>query len=214
VGGLAQTAQAAGLPGTTISHVTTTPFGWTARLLLRPGQTIGDAILQREALESALDARPRSVRLEGRPRPRTAGPAEGRSPRPSRRAVPWASPQAGSIRRPLQPGVWETGDPLAVSLANQHTLIVGATGSGKSMLLTSWSANGLADVGTRTDDLSKAGGGRADRAGVVQEPHDLEPEVARASHGPAQVAAFAAALTISMRLISAPEWRMERTIQR
>jgi hypothetical protein len=41
--------------------VTTTPFGWTANLLLRPGQTIADAIRQREALESALDARPRSV---------------------------------------------------------------------------------------------------------------------------------------------------------
>jgi S-DNA-T family DNA segregation ATPase FtsK/SpoIIIE len=49
--------------------------------------------------------------------------------------IPWAGPQAGSIRRPLQPGVWETGDPVAVSLANQHTLIVGSTGSGESMLL-------------------------------------------------------------------------------
>ena len=49
--------------------------------------------------------------------------------------IPWAGPQAVSIRRPLQPGVWETGDPVAVCLANQHTLLVGATGSGKSMLV-------------------------------------------------------------------------------
>ena len=53
-------------------------------------------------------------------------------------------------------------------------------------------ANGLPNVGTRTDDLRKAGGGRADRAGVVEEPDDLEAEVAGAGHGPAQVAALAA----------------------
>jgi FtsK/SpoIIIE family len=54
---------------------------------------------------------------------------------PHAASIPWAGPQAGSIHRPLHPGVWETGDPVAVSLAHQHTLIVGATGSGKSMLL-------------------------------------------------------------------------------
>jgi DNA segregation ATPase FtsK/SpoIIIE, S-DNA-T family len=54
---------------------------------------------------------------------------------PHAASIPWAGPQAGSIHRPLHPGVWETGDPVAVSLAHQHTLIVRATGSGKSMLL-------------------------------------------------------------------------------
>src|SRR5215217_8000844 len=122
-------------PGTTLSHLATTPFGWTAKLLLRPGQTIADAFRQREALESALDVRPRSVRLEedpGRARQVLVRVVE-RDPHAA--PIPWAGPQAGSIRRPLQPGVWETGDPVAVSLANQHTLLVGATGSGKSMLL-------------------------------------------------------------------------------
>ena len=53
-------------------------------------------------------------------------------------------------------------------------------------------ADGLADVGAGADDLGKAGGGRADRAGVVEEPDDLEAEVAGAGHGPAEVAAVAA----------------------
>jgi DNA segregation ATPase FtsK/SpoIIIE, S-DNA-T family len=134
-GGWPETAQAAGLTGTTLSHLTTNPFGWTATLLLRPGQTIADAIRQREALESALDLRPRSVRLEedpGRARQVLVRVVE-RDPHAA--PIPWAGPQASSIRRPLHPGVWETGDPVAVSLAHQHTLIVGATGSGKSMLL-------------------------------------------------------------------------------
>jgi S-DNA-T family DNA segregation ATPase FtsK/SpoIIIE len=134
-GGWAQIAQAAGLAGTTLSPATTTPFGWTATLQLRPGQTIADAIRQREALESALDLRPRSVRLEEDPSHARQVLVRVVERDPHAAPIPWAGPQAGTIRRPLQPGVWETGDPVAVSLANQHTLIVGATGSGKSMLL-------------------------------------------------------------------------------
>jgi S-DNA-T family DNA segregation ATPase FtsK/SpoIIIE len=135
VGGWAKTAQAAGLAGTTLSHLTTNPFGWTAKLRLRPGQTIADAIRQREALESALDVRPRSVRLEEDPSRARQVLVRVVERDPHAAPIPWAGPQANSIRRPLHPGVWETGDPVAVSLAHQHTLIVGATGSGKSMLL-------------------------------------------------------------------------------
>jgi S-DNA-T family DNA segregation ATPase FtsK/SpoIIIE len=135
LGGWPQTAQAAGLPGATLSQITTTPFGWTAKLLLRPGQTIADAVRQREALESALDVRPRSVRLEEDPSRARQVLLRVVQRDPHAAPIPWAGPAAGSIRRPLQPGVWETGDPVAVSLAHQHTLVVGATGSGKSMLL-------------------------------------------------------------------------------
>jgi S-DNA-T family DNA segregation ATPase FtsK/SpoIIIE len=135
VGGWAQTAQAAGLAGTTLSHATTNPFGWTATLLLRPGQTIADALRQREALESALDLRPRSVRLEEDPSRARQVLVRVVERDPHASPIPWAGPQASSIHRPLQPGVWESGDPVGVSLAHQHTLIVGATGSGKSMLL-------------------------------------------------------------------------------
>ena len=134
-GGWPETAQAAGLAGTTLSQLATTPFGWTAKLLLRPGQTIADAIRQREALESALDTRPRSVRLEEDPGRARQVLVRVMERDPHAAPIPWAGPQASSIRRPLQPGVWETGDPVAVSLAHQHTLLVGATGSGKSMLL-------------------------------------------------------------------------------
>jgi S-DNA-T family DNA segregation ATPase FtsK/SpoIIIE len=133
--GWAQTAQAAGLAGASLSQVATNPFGWTAKLLLRPGQTIADAIRQREALESALDVRPRSVRLEEDPSRARQVLLRVVERDPHAAPIPWAGPKAGSIRRPLEPGVWETGDPVTVSLANQHTLLVGATGSGKSMLL-------------------------------------------------------------------------------
>jgi energy-coupling factor transporter ATP-binding protein EcfA2 len=135
VGGWPETAQAAGLAGTTLSHLATNPFGWTATLRLRPGQTIADALRQREALESALDTRPRSVRLEEDPSRARQVLVRVVERDPHAAPIPWAGPQANSIRRPLQPGVWESGDPVAVSLAHQHTLLVGATGSGKSMLL-------------------------------------------------------------------------------
>ena len=82
-----------------------------------------------------MDVRPRSVRLEEDPSRARQVLVRVMERDPHAAPIPWAGPQASSIRRPLQPGVWETGDPVAVSLAHQHTLIVGATGSGKSMLL-------------------------------------------------------------------------------
>jgi S-DNA-T family DNA segregation ATPase FtsK/SpoIIIE len=133
--GWPQTAQAAGLAGATLSQVTTNPFGWTAKLLLRPGQTIADAARQRQALESALDVRPNSVRLEEDPRRARQVLLRVVQRDPHAAPIPWPGPTASSIRRPWQLGVWETGDQVAVCLAHQHTLIVGATGSGKSMLL-------------------------------------------------------------------------------
>jgi DNA segregation ATPase FtsK/SpoIIIE, S-DNA-T family len=135
LGGWPQTAQAAGLTGATLSQVTTNPFGWAAKLLLRPGQTTADAVRQREALESALDVRPRSVRLEEDPSRARQVVLRVVERDPHAAPIPWQGPAARSIRRPLHPGVWETGDPVAVSLAHQQTLIVGATGSGKSVLL-------------------------------------------------------------------------------
>jgi len=82
------------------------------------------------SLIEALDVRLRSVRLEDPSRARQVLlRVVERDPHAD--PIPWAGPQAGSICRPLQPGVWETGDPVTVTLAHQHTLLVGATGSGK-----------------------------------------------------------------------------------
>jgi S-DNA-T family DNA segregation ATPase FtsK/SpoIIIE len=133
--GWPQTAQAAGLAGATLNQLTTNPFGWTATLLLRPGQTIADAVRQRQALESALDVRPHSVRLEEDPRRARQVLLRVVQRDPHAAPIPWPGPAASSIRRPLPLGMWETGDPVGVCLAHQHTLLVGATGSGKSMLL-------------------------------------------------------------------------------
>jgi hypothetical protein len=128
-------AQAAGLTGAALREVRPILFGWTALLELRPGQTLDDAVRQQGALESALDAPPGAVRLEQDPIRRRRVRLRVLERDPHAQAIPYAGPTAGSIRRPITLGLSELGEPTAPLLAGYHALLVGTTGSGKSMLL-------------------------------------------------------------------------------
>jgi hypothetical protein len=52
-------------------------------------------------------------------------------------------------------------------------------------------ADRVANVRARANDLGQAGGGGADREKVVEEPDDLEAEVAGAGDGSAEVTTLA-----------------------
>lgn len=127
--------QAAGLTGAVLRDVRPILFGWTATIELRPGQTLDDAVRQQGALESALDAPPGAVRLEQDPIRRRRVRLRVLERDPHAQPVRFAGPTAGSIRRPIALGLSELGEPTAPLLAGYHTLLVGTTGSGKSMLL-------------------------------------------------------------------------------
>jgi hypothetical protein len=128
-------AEAAGAAGAVLLEVRPVLFGWTAVIELRLGQTLDDAVRQRGALESALDAPPGAVRLEQDPTRARRVRLRVLDRDPHATPIPYPGPTAGSIRRPLSLGLSELGEPTAPSFAGYHALLVGTTGSGKSMLL-------------------------------------------------------------------------------
>lgn len=128
-------AQAAGLAGAGLREVRPVLFGWTAVVELRPGQTLDDAARQQGALESALDAPPGAVRLEQDPTRRRRVRLRVLERDPHAQPIPYPGPTSGSVRRPIALGLSELGEPTAPNLAGTHALLVGTTGSGKSMLL-------------------------------------------------------------------------------
>jgi S-DNA-T family DNA segregation ATPase FtsK/SpoIIIE len=127
-------ADLAGLGGSNLQRVEVDPAGgWTARLLLRPGQTLDDVLAKLRALESALGLRPRAIEADEDPRlaRRVILRVQPRDPHAA--ALPWPGPPPdASITRPVVIGRYQDGTPTATPLAGQHALIAGATGSGKS----------------------------------------------------------------------------------
>lgn len=128
-------AENAGMPGSRIGSVAVDAWGWTARVILRKGTTPGQAIGKIPEIESALGARPGSLRIV---------PDENRADAivlriierdPHSDAISWPGTNATTISRPVGIGVSEDGRPVTVVLLRRHALIGGTTGSGKSGLL-------------------------------------------------------------------------------
>jgi S-DNA-T family DNA segregation ATPase FtsK/SpoIIIE len=128
-------AESAGIPGSRIASVAVDTWGWTARVILRKGTTPTQAIGKIEEIESALGARPGSLRIF---------PDDNRSDAIVIRVtekdlhsdpVQWSGTTATTITRPAGIGVAEDGRPVTVLLLRRHALIGGTTGSGKSGIL-------------------------------------------------------------------------------
>ncbi|MCW2932404.1 MAG: translocase ftsK [Actinomycetia bacterium] len=126
----------AGLADSRISSVVVDAWGWTARVILRKGDTPQHAIAQIPEIESALGTRPGSVHIT---------PDESRADAlvmrvtendPHADSVPWPGTQSATITRPVPIGVTGDGRPVSVLLLRRHALIAGTTGSGKSGILS------------------------------------------------------------------------------
>jgi S-DNA-T family DNA segregation ATPase FtsK/SpoIIIE len=139
----AEDAAAADLPGARLQAVDVAGDGqqWTARLLLPKGRTLADALARVPKLESALGLRPRAIRMEEDPtlarrvilRVVTRDPHIRSLPLPEFSGRP-------TVTRPILVAVYETGEPLRVTLLRKHALFGGATGAGKSTLLNAFLA--------------------------------------------------------------------------
>lgn len=125
-------AERIGLPGSRIMSAVVDAWGWTARLALRPGQTVNEAIGKLPAIESALGTRPGAVRVE--PDSSRANHLVMRvlDTDPHARALAWKPPAITSITEPLTLGLFEDASPVRVLLLRRHGLIGGVVGSGKS----------------------------------------------------------------------------------
>jgi hypothetical protein len=128
-------ANSVGLAGSRVMSAVVDAWGWTARIALRRGHTVADAIGKLPAIESALGTRPGAVRIEP-----DAARADHFLMRvlhtdPHARPVPWRTPDIHSITQPIPLGVFEDASPATVILLRRHALIGGVVGSGKSGVL-------------------------------------------------------------------------------
>jgi S-DNA-T family DNA segregation ATPase FtsK/SpoIIIE len=130
-----QIAGAAGLPGTQLQDVHLDAYGWSAGLLLPLGRVLKHVLEARTALESALEVRPRAVRIEEDPTLARRVRLRVVERDPFASPIPYPGPTMGSITHPMLLGAYEDGLPCTADLSHQHVFIVGATGSGKSVLL-------------------------------------------------------------------------------
>ncbi|MCQ4081140.1 FtsK/SpoIIIE domain-containing protein [Streptomyces sp. RB6PN25] len=136
-----EVAESIGLMGSQIVSATVDAWGWRARVSLRRGQTVADAVSRVPAIESGLGTRRGAVRVT---------PDETRADRfalrvlardPHAEPVVWTGPSAVSICDPIELGVYEDASPVRVSFLRRHALIGGIAGSGKSGVLNVILAN-------------------------------------------------------------------------
>lgn len=125
-------AERIGLPGARVMSAMVDKWGWTARMSLRPGQTVTEAVGKLPAIESALGTRPGAVRIE--PDSSRANHLVMRvlDADPHARALPWRPLDVTSVTQPITLGLFEDASPVRVLLLRRHGLVGGVVGSGKS----------------------------------------------------------------------------------
>jgi S-DNA-T family DNA segregation ATPase FtsK/SpoIIIE len=124
-----------GLPGSRIASVVVDAWGWTARLSLKRGTTVAQAIARIPEIESGLELRPGSVRVfpDGKHANRLVMRVVDSEPLAA--VIPWPGPGITSVTRLAEIGVSEDGRPVRVLLLRRNVLIGGIAGSGKSGIL-------------------------------------------------------------------------------
>lgn len=128
-----EVAHAVGLAGSRLQSATADVWGWHARFALARGQTIAEVISRLPAIESGLG----TFRGAARVYPTADGKANRFELRvldkdPHADAIAWPGPSATSITEPIDLGPFEDATPANVLLLRRHSLLGGATGSGKS----------------------------------------------------------------------------------
>jgi len=124
-----------GLPRSRIASVVVDTWGWTARVILRKGTTVAQAISRIPDIESGLELRPGSVRVfpDGKHANRLVMRVAETEPLAA--PLPWPGPSITSVTQPAEIGTSEDGRPVRVLLLRRNVLIGGIAGSGKSGVL-------------------------------------------------------------------------------
>jgi len=130
-----QIAESVGLTGSRVMSAVVDAWGWTARVALRRGHTVADALGKLAAIESALGTRPGAVRIEADQDRADHFLMRVLHTDPHSRPVPWHAPDVRSIAQPIPLGVFEDASPATVLLLRRNALVGGVVGSGKSGVL-------------------------------------------------------------------------------
>ncbi|MGH3303871.1 MAG: FtsK/SpoIIIE domain-containing protein [Streptosporangiaceae bacterium] len=128
-----EVAQAVGLAGSRVQSAAVDVWGWRARIALARGQTIADVTARLPAIESGLGTFRGAVRAY----PTVDDKANRFELRvltsdPHADAIAWPGPSGTSITEPIDIGPFEDATAAKVLLLRRHSLLGGATGSGKS----------------------------------------------------------------------------------
>ena len=128
-------AEAIGLAGSRVLSAMVDVWGWRARIRLRRGQTVADALAKLPAIESSLGTRPGAARIEADPAHADRFILRVLHTDPHAESICWPGPSATTITEPVELGVYEDATPVRVSLLRRHALVGGVAGSGKSGVL-------------------------------------------------------------------------------
>lgn len=131
----ADAAKEAGIGGATLTGITATPTKAIGTVQLDDGKTAADLLGKVPAIESAAMLPPGSIITTLDPDRADRAGFTMSDPRVLTRSIPWPGPSAPgqSIAKPLRPGLWQTGDPVAYVIIGQSVYMMGAAGSGKSI---------------------------------------------------------------------------------
>ena len=105
-------------------------WGWTARVLLRKGTTVAQAIARIPDIESGLHLRPGSMRVFADDKRADRFIMRVIENDPHAGPTPWPGRWITSVTRPMEIGLSENGREVRVLLLRRNVLIGGITGSG------------------------------------------------------------------------------------
>jgi DNA segregation ATPase FtsK/SpoIIIE, S-DNA-T family len=135
IAGWPAVAENTGLPGAEIVSAVVDAWGWTARVLLKKGNTTDQAVTRIPGIESGLGLRPGSVRITGDPQRADRFTLRVVENDPRAEPAPWPGTTVTSITEPIDIGISEDGRPVRVLLLRRNLLAGGIMGSGKSGIL-------------------------------------------------------------------------------
>jgi hypothetical protein len=129
-------AQAAGVPGARLQVHEIGATRAAGKIVLPPGEKVSADVANRARyIEAGMGLPPNALNVtQDDDRADHAGWTLS-DPRIIRRPIPWPGPSApgASIARPLRPGLWQDGVPVAHTLPGHHVHAMGASGAGKSI---------------------------------------------------------------------------------
>jgi hypothetical protein len=131
----ASAAKENGLTGAKLTAITATASKATGTVQLTDGKTAADLLSKVPAIESSAKLPPGSIITTIDPDRADRAGFNMSDPRVLTRPIPWPGPSAPgqSIAKPLRPGLWQDGEPVAYVIVGHHVFMMGASGSGKSI---------------------------------------------------------------------------------
>jgi S-DNA-T family DNA segregation ATPase FtsK/SpoIIIE len=131
-----EVAEARGLGGVRLQRIDADEHGWSMWLRIPAASrlTVADVVAAIDGLETAFQTRVGAVRVERAPNRADRCMVRFNITDPLGESIAYPGPSGESIAEPVRLGLSEDHSPLRVAIVNQHWLIAGAVGSGKSVL--------------------------------------------------------------------------------